>query len=352
MIIKRKLNEQSKNILNSLKELFLKGVLVCFLLIFSFLTLSFSNLNNVQAQSLELGLYPPLLEVMIKPGKSITQVYKVINNSDVDLILKSQIIPFQAADDLGGIELLENQNQSLGSDWFSFQNADLELGDQFILKAQEDQQVVLKIKVPENAPEDDYYFTLLFESQTEPILGFSASQAQIKIGANVLLTVSESGEPLKKAEIVEFSLANPLFKIGSYLFIDSFSQPKFNLKIKNIGRTLFKPMGTITIASWSKQSYVLDILPENVITKSSRQLRCFSTNNNQPINCVLTPNWQTKLLIGNYQAVTHFGLDKISQDYQTEVNFMALPFSFLGIILFLVVIIVFFNRFLKFFSKK
>ncbi len=335
------------NLNNNLKRELLKIIIFVFSFLYSFLLLGFLNLNRVQAQSLEIGLYPPLLEVMIKPGKSITQVYKIINNSDVDLILKSKIVAFQAADEFGSIQLLENQFQFLGLEWFSFQNADLNLGDQFVLKARADQQVVLKIKVPEDAPENDYYLTLLFENQLEPLLGLSASQAQIKIGANILLTVSDSGEPLKKAGIEEFSLDNALFKIGSYSFIDSFSQPRFILKVKNLGKTLFKPMGTITISGWTKQKYLLDLLPENIITQSSRQLRCFSTANNQPISCVLTPNWQTKLLIGNYQAQVDFGLDKISSDYQTKTQFIALPFSILAVIVFLVIFLGLITRFFK-----
>lgn len=332
---------------NNLKKGFLKISVLALSFLCSFLITGFCHLNKVRAQSLELGLYPPLLEVMIKPGKSITQVYKIINNSDIDLILKSKIVSFQAADDLGGIQLLENQTPSLSLEWFSFQNADLNLNDQFILKAGGDQQIVLKIKIPEDAPEDDYYLTLLFENQLEPMLGLSASQAQIKIGANILLTVSNNGEPLKKAEIEAFSLDNALFKIGSYSFIDSFSQPRFILKVKNIGKTLFKPMGTITVSGWTKQKYLLDLLPENIITQSNRQLHCFSTINNQPVNCTLTPNWQTKLLIGNYQAQVNFGLDKISDDFQGNLQFIALPFSLLGVTLFLVIVLIVINRFWK-----
>jgi hypothetical protein len=240
---------------------------------------------------------------------------------------------------------LENQAPSLSLEWFSFQNADLNLNDQFILKAGGNQQIVLKIKVPEDALENDYYSTLLFENQMEPMLGLSTSQAQIKIGANILLTVSENGEPLKKAEIEEFSLGNALFKIGSYQFIDSFNQPRFILKVKNTSKTLFKPMGTITVSGWTKQKYLLDLLPENIITQSNRQLHCFSTVNNQPVNCTLTPNWQTKLLIGNYQAQVNFGLDKISDDYQGNLQFIALPFSLLGVIILLAIILIIINRF-------
>jgi len=308
----------------------LKAVVLTFAHLFILACCSFVFAKPAQAQSLSLGIYPPLLEVMIKPGKSITQVYKIINNGDVDLVLQSKIVPFEPADELGGIQLLENQPQSLSLDWFSFQNADLNLGDQFVLKAQSDQQVVLKIKIPQNAPEDDYYLTLLFENQLEPLLSLSASQAQIKIGANILLTISESGEPPRKAEIIEFKVQSAKLKV-----IDSFTPPQFVLRIKNTGRSLFKPMGTITTTGWFGQKYPLNLLPENILTKSIRKIGC--ENDEETKICRL----KAKFLLGPYSAKVEFGLDKISNDYAAQVNFIALPIKLFGVVFFIIIILVF-----------
>ncbi len=94
--------------------------LVSFLFIINFCLLA----APTQAQTISLDLYPPLLEVTLQPGKSITQVYKITNNSEQDFIMNSQIVPFEPADELGNVQLNFN-NQSPAREWFSFQNADL-----------------------------------------------------------------------------------------------------------------------------------------------------------------------------------------------------------------------------------
>lgn len=309
-----------------------------------------SSLDEAKAQSLGLSIYPPLLEVMIKPGKTITQVYRLANQSDSDLVITSKILTFKPADELGNVQL-ETNSSSPSSDWFSFQNADLNLGDNFVLKAGLEQQVVLKIKVPEATPEDDYYLTLLFESLPELTLNQSNSQSKIQIGTNLLLTISETGEPPRKAEIAEFKIKNAWFKLGSWQFIDSFVNPLFVLRIKNSGRSLFKPMGNMTVSGWSGQKYLLELLPENILTNSIRQSQCFSTNKNQPFPCQLESGWKNKFLIGSYQTQVSFGLDKISEDYRKTIHFFAFPFVLTGLFLFTILIFYLIKKYSRFKNK-
>jgi len=84
-----------------MKNLKLKIILTFPLFIF---LLAFP-LEKIRAQTLGLSLYPPLLEVMIKPGKAITQAYQIANQSKSDLIMTSKIIGFEPADELGNIQL-------------------------------------------------------------------------------------------------------------------------------------------------------------------------------------------------------------------------------------------------------
>jgi len=283
----------------------------------------------VRAQSLSLGIYPPLLEVMIKPGKSITQVYKLSNEGEADLVVKGEILAFNPLGEQGEIQL--SDQQSPAHEWISFQNADLGLGQNFAVKAGQSQQIVLKIKVPLEAKEDDYYLTLLFETQPSDLNeGLSEARAQAKIGTNLLLTVSETGEPPRKAEIIEFKVQSAKLKV-----IDSFTPPQFVLRIKNTGRSLFKPMGTITTTGWFGQKYPLNLLPENILTKSIRKIGC--ENDKETKICRL----KAKFLLGPYSAKVEFGLDKISNDYAAQVNFIALPIKLFGVVFFIIIILVF-----------
>jgi uncharacterized membrane protein len=72
-------------------------------------------------------------------------------------------------------------------------NSKLKLGEPFVLKTNDFKQLLLRIRIPEGAPEGDYYYTLLAETQPPTALdGSSTSQAKVAIGANILVTVTNT----------------------------------------------------------------------------------------------------------------------------------------------------------------
>ncbi len=56
------------------------------------------------AQSLSLSISPPLLEVVIKPGKSILVAYNIQNSGD-PVVLTPKVVSFEPADERGNIRL-------------------------------------------------------------------------------------------------------------------------------------------------------------------------------------------------------------------------------------------------------
>jgi len=322
-----------------------------FILSFAFYILHSSKAN---AQTLSLSIWPPLLEITIQPGKSITQVYKLRNTGETDLALTSKIVPFKPEGEGGDITFTSEVRsppagglgyppQAGGNtsgvdwwNWFSFLNADLSLGQKFFLPAGREQEVVLKIKVPKEALEADYYFTLLFETLPGVFLpSGSGGQIEAKIGSNILLAVSQTGKPLKQAQIEQFSLANFQFSIFNFQFIDSFTQPQFIVRLKNTGNSFFKPLGTITTTGWFNQRWVLDLLPENVLVDSVRQIRCQKSTSQpaseqeasaeKPLILPSPCQLETKFLLGKYTSRLELGLDEASSEYQRQIVFWALP---------------------------
>jgi len=246
----------------------------------------------VQGQTLSLSIEPTILQVKIKPGKSITQAYK-IRNSGHKVQLDSAILPFEPLDKKGHIKLPDNLSAPVYDHpylaWFSFQNANLDLGNSFSLKTGRHQQVVLKIRVPENAQEGDYYTTLVFKSQNPAGLnGSSSSQAGI-IGTNILLTVSEKEYPPISGQ-VDLDLQNPFFafikkvlkffkidwQIPKFLInlrlVDSLDQIPFLVQTKNTGKFRFQTSGQLTVKGQpGLGSTQIDLQPENVLAQSERQ---------------------------------------------------------------------------------
>ncbi len=94
------------------------------------------------------------------PGKTITQVYEIKNNGN-DAMIFSKAVSFEADGDLGNIRIKPSDLDTLEPsypwlNWFSFQNADISLPGTFFVKKGGKQQLVLKIKVPQDAEEKDY----------------------------------------------------------------------------------------------------------------------------------------------------------------------------------------------------
>lgn len=295
---------------NRFRAILLLSVLFC--------GLTLVKAPNTQGETLSLGIYPPLLEVMIKPGKTITQVFNLTNFGD-PIVLTTQILPFTPKDELGNIYLQpETEIQSPVINWFSLLNSDLSLGDPFLLESGQNQQIVLKLKVPQDAREDDYYLSLVFISSTtrEKILG---TQSKVKLAANILLTVSQSGKIKKSAKIVDLKVPK---------IVDSFDKIPISLRLKNTGPTFFKPHGQITLKGLFNLKSKFPLLPENVLANSTRILRASSsalptTDYRLPTTLALSG-----FFLGPYKVLAEIvSLDDFPVSLKQEVSFLALPFK-------------------------
>ncbi len=244
------------------------------------------------------------MEVVIEPGRQITNAYEIINTSEHDLYLIPKIIPFEPADQHGNIKLLSTTDYRLSTKIFSLTNSDIQFGKAFKLTANTSQQLVLKINIPADSPEKDYYQIFLIEQSPEGgFINQSGGRSLIKIGANLLLTVGNPDQIKKSPEIIEF-LPQPKFA-------DLFDSVKFRVAVHNKGQHFFKTHGEIAINhSWFNYQEKLNLLPENVLSQSSRQINCTgpTRNQNDNQNEENIENWSVEnckfssWLPGQYQA--------------------------------------------------
>lgn len=275
--------------------------------------------RKTQAQTFSLSIWPPLLEIMIQPGRTVNYVYKIANTGD-DQTLVAKVLPFEPADSAGNIKLL-NLPILLSPLSFSFQGEEISLGKPFLLKSGESKDLVLKIAVPKNAAEKDYYVSLVFETSSEGKIGQSLTQTAAKIAGNILITISLTGEPPKKAQILEFS---------SPKIIDSFEPVNFILRIENIGTAFFKPFGKIEIEGIFGQKGVVKILPENILAGYSRKMN-------------LEP-WKQKFILGPFRARAEFTVDENGDKLSAETTFLALPYKATLALIVIVLILISFKN--------
>lgn len=279
------------------------------------------HLSKANAQSLSLSLWPPLLEVMVQPGKTVTQVYKLTNNSDRELQITPQVFPFEPVGDKGQIKILVPNNKATKpqSSFFSFENA--EFDQAFPIAIGQTKELVLKISIPKDTPQKDSYFTLLFSSSELPQSDQSESSSVAQIGSNILLTVSRTGLPSPSGKILEFSVPK---------IIDSFSPVNFKLVLQNDGSSFWKPFGEIKISGMLKQNEKLPLLEQNVLGNSFRQM-------------TIAP-FRSRLAIGQFKADLKFSLNEDGQSLSQTVFFWYLPYKLLIALVSLLVIFILFKK--------
>ncbi len=306
---------------------FLKLFLVLF-----FATCYVLRVTPVNAQQITLSLSPPLVETVIKPGKSMLIAY-TINNLGDPLIVKAKILPFTAQDNYGNIRL---KDEFEGPIRFSLDNSVIKLEESFFLKSKETEQLLLRIRIPEGAPDGDYYYTLLVETQPPPSLdGTTGSQAKATIGSNILITVTESGNIDVRGKIAIFNIL-PKIKLNLFgkqiKIFDSNDKIPVVLIVANDGQNVAKSHGEILLTGNFDEKATYDIIPQNILSQSQRLIIASPSAtivSKTPTSLVLNG-----FFIGRYNLLANVYFDDGQNIFSAKTSFIALPFKIImGIIL-------------------
>lgn len=299
----------------------------CKLIIAAILLIVFilvANPTKVYGQSLSLSIWPPLLEIMIQPGKTITHVYKLTNNSEQELLITPYLYSFEPLNEFGQIKI--NNQSIVDSQFFSFESRE-KFKKPFSLPVNETRELVLKIHIPPNTPENDYYHTLLFSTSETPVgeEGPDGKTGSItQIGSNILLTVSKSGNPNLLARIAKFSAP---------LLIDSFSETDFELILENWGKTYWKPFGKIEITGLFKQKNEIKVLEQNILANSQRKI------NLEPFN--------PKIPFGPFKAKLEFSPNENNESLNQGVTFWYFPYKVAIPIIIFTITLIFVRKLIK-----
>lgn len=293
------------------------------------------------AQQISLGLQPPLIESLIKPGKSISVAYKLENNGDPS-IMKATILPFRPKGDNGQIEIAKEFD---GPIRFSLDNSDLALNKPFFMRPQESTQLLLKIRVPEGTPEGDYYYTLLITTEPPSLeAGNTGSAAQAGIGANIILSVSQTGFSTIDAKISLFSIVSNLtipFTNKKLPLFDSNDQIPLKMIVHNKGQHVLHPDGEITLKGNFGEHATYSIVPQNILSQSQRLIMA---SGSASLNHTLTL-WG--FYIGKYSLSTNINFGDNTPNLYASTYFFAFPFKFGVVILIIAAIAWYLIRRLK-----
>jgi hypothetical protein len=244
------------------------------LLAYFAVSLAFPFRVHAQEQTVpfQLTIAPSVVELAIMPGKAITQVITLKNAGSVDLQVTPQLRDFTSSEISGVPKLLP----TISFPYASLANSEIAFDQPFVLKAGQSEQFVLSINVPENAPERDWYFTLLAKTQADTsgtLYQTSLAKTEGTIGANILVRVTQDNAfPLTwKADL-------PLPKI-----IDSLQKIEFSPVVTNTSQTYAIPEVSVVILDWRNQIVSEQSgLPERILAQGSRQIMAQQPRKDDP----------------------------------------------------------------------
>ena len=307
------------------------------------LLFAFCFLNYSFAQQVSLGISPPLLEVLIKPGRSIMIAYNLENSGDpVHIYVK--MMSFEPKDNFGNVRI---KNKLEGPVLFNLDNSDIKLSLPFFLKSLSSQQLLLRIRIPENAENGDYYYSLLAETvpaaSTE---GIGSAQVKATIGSNIIITVTDSGVVEVKPKIILFDVLSKInfnFFGKSIKIFDSFDKIPIMLVIKNEGKNLIKPQGEISLKGSFGLTSKYDIISKNILSESQRLIEATPSAGFDEQQNTLTLNG---FFTGLYHLSADINFGENSPQVFASTSFFAFPFKLLfGLAIVIVGIIYIIKRF-------
>lgn len=281
-----------------------------------------------KAQQVDLSISPPLIEVVAKPGKTLLIAYTIRNGGD-PMIIRSAVLPFKPQGNRGNIILGDEYE---GPIQFLLDNADLQLNEPFFLRSNGQQQLLLRIRVPEGAPEGDYYYTFLAESDAPPGLdGTSSARAKVSIGSNIIITITGTGQLEAKGRITLFDVLSTRtlsFLHHTLHIFDSGEPVPVVLQIANMGKNFVKSSGNITLRGNFGETAQYAILDQNILSESQRILTATPSaqiDTRQPASLILSG-----FFVGNYKLSTVVNFGEGTPNLYASTSFIALPFKIIG----------------------
>lgn len=221
--------------------------------------------QNVSAQTqheLDLTIQPSVVELSIQPGKKVTQAIEISNSGTKDLEVTLSLRDFTSDNRTGSPVLLETSTFP----YATLQNANIQIGEPFLLSADSTQQIVLALNVPSEAKTQDWYFVLLAETRSvadNNLIGSGAS-ATGTIGTNLLVRVTPT----------EFLPTHWELKLqGIPKIVDSLQSVTIHALSTNVSNSLAQPDLSIIIRNWKGDIVYEELgLPDRVLAQSTREI--------------------------------------------------------------------------------
>ncbi len=225
----------------------------------------------------ELGIFPPIIKVRIKPGTTIHQPLRLYNFSSSSLYFRWQLRAFQKTTTQGQPFW---SSEKMSPSWIKV-TGPIDLKKKaYPIKSQGHQDFILTLSPPKDLPQKDYYFSLLFLSS------LTKENTQVRfqpgIATNLLISVTDTLQKKAIAPIITLFSAPTL--------LDSW-QRKIETKIKiyNPNDQWIEVLPTLKLKrkiGLGKDERMLNFIPVTVLKGNKRSI--FLTE--KDVELAITPN--------------------------------------------------------------
>lgn len=238
----------------------------------------------VEANSVSLGIYPPIIRLKMMPGQTHQTAINITNYSSSKQTVLLRALPFDGS---LGSDMIHYQTTlpqpitSLPFKGITLHSSTAESVGTLSLDPLETQQIILKVTAPASFDHKDYYFSLV--ALNDPQATQSAIKTLLGVSSNVLISINPN---TVQAQITQFSSPALLSK----------GPVPFTVKVANRGDSVFIASGAITIKNLFGQKIDTIVLPQHfVLAHSSRFLSNPEAKNN-------TLSWDRGFLFGLYRS--------------------------------------------------
>src|SRR3989344_2459054 len=291
------------------------------------------HVSFIHAQEINLSVAPPLIKTIIKPGKTILIGYKLQNLGD-PVIVTTRVAGLIPIGNNGGLRI---ENGPTDPILFNLDNAELKLNQPFLMKSAQQQQLLVRIKVPDQTPEGDYYYTLLNETKPSQSDSELSTSTKATIGSNILLTVTKSGKTDINGKIAFFDVV-PRFKLPFFGNVfDSSDKIPVRLFIVNVGHNVITPEGTINLIGNFGEKATFNIIPKNILINSQRIMEASTSGQ-------MTDQADSSLLLsgfflGHYKLATTINFGPGTQTLFGQASFIAFHIKLVIVLTFVLFIV-------------
>lgn len=263
-------------------------------------------------QGIGISISPLTFEITANPGDKVSNVLKVLNNSDSALGIQMNAEDFTAVGETGEVVVKGELNDSYSlAKWITVEP------EQFTLDPHSQQLVNFTIEVPANGEPGGHYGSILATIGGTTATGTGAAISQ-KVGSLLLLQVAG---PVNELLFVK-GLEAPSFSEYGPVTIDA--------RFENRGSVHLKPRGFIQVTDiFGKQVANLSLSQKNILPGSVRKIDTV---------------WDRKILFGRYTATLTAIYGSTNEPLIANVSFWVIPWKitlgiFFGALLILSILI-------------